>query len=114
MPGPVHYPETGADKTPIYRLVVTRTSAGPIGGSFEVVYTHHDLEPNGPDLTADADTVQSWSVMLKDSFEWVNVQWAVVEQANTASARLEVIAAKVNGSVVDFFTRTTITQPPVY
>lgn len=114
MAGQVYYPESFSHSEPIYRLTAERLSSGPVGESYEIVYSHDDLAPSGPDLEVPADFAHSWSVMLKDTFEWVDMQWAVIQQASTEYGHLEVIAAQVNGEVIDYFARASLTQAPIY
>lgn len=115
MTDQVYYPESGSNPAPIYKRIRVRTPSGNLGLSYEIVYAHDDLVAmGGPDLSTPADMTDTWFVMLKDTFEWVGAQWAVIEQCNTASARVEVVAAKVNNVVVDYFVKSTLLQPPTY
>jgi hypothetical protein len=108
------YPETGSSIIPIYQRVRTRTPSGDIGESYESVFTRDELAATGPDTSTPTGFSDAWFVMLKDTFSWSSMQWDVVQQASTTDGLLEIVAAKVSGSVVDYFARATLIQAPTY
>lgn len=109
------YPESFSDSiAPIYKRVRTPLPAGVRGSGFELVFSHEEIALSGPDLSTPSAMKDDWFVMLKDTFQWVALQWNVIQQASTAYGHMEIVAATVGGNVVDYFIRATLTQPPTY